>query len=374
MRSAKLLVAQDSLQGANALDKSKLYVGRDYDRYVQEANDAEVLEFILSRIGNKRITVIGDVMLDVYINGTMGKLSPEGDGDFHVLKTTGESEYFGGAAHVAAQLKVLGCNVRLFSVVGCDEAGAVIRHDFQDVVADPFVTTTTKIRLVSDGKQIARADHDMVSQYRFYPGEILTFTKGFKEALESSDVIVISDYNKGIICQAVLDLVHNVCAEHNIPLIVDPKCPPFDKYFPAVTIAPNQDEFVADVMATKKFSFGAFFELPTFYEVYGACYSWKDVDNIVITRGSAGIRVASRSFDLKEVADFPTARIDVPNVCGAGDVVTAYLAAAEAVNVTVWQAARLANLAAGLAVKKEGTPIVSSKEIFSHLGINARTD
>lgn len=365
MRSAKLLVVQDFLQGANALDK--IYVDRDYGRYVQEANDAEVLEFILRRIGNKRVAVIGDVMLDVCLNGTIGKLSPEGDGDFHVLKTTGESEYFGGAAHVAAQLRVLGCNVKLFSVVGCDEAGATIRHDFQDIVADPFVTTTTKIRLVADGKQIARADHDMVSQYRFYPGEILTFTKGFKEALKSSDVIVISDYNKGIVCQAVLDLVHSVCAEHNIPLVVDPKCPPFDKYFPAVTLTPNIAEFKAGLMLD-----GAFFEQPFFDKLMASYFIDHAVENIVVTRGHYGIRVASQRCD--NAVDFPVVSADNPNVCGAGDVVTAYLAAAEAAGVTVWQAARLANLAASLAVKKEGTPIVSPKEIFSHLGINARTD
>lgn len=351
------------------MEKNKLYVDRDYGRYVQEANDAEVLKFIVQRACNKRIAVIGDVMLDVYINGKSGKRSPEGD--FDVLKTTGEEEYFGGAAHVAAQLKAFGCAVKLFSVVGSDEAGSTIRHDFPDVVADPFVTTTTKIRLVADGKQIARADNDMVSQYRFYPGEILTFTKGFKESLETANVIVISDYNKGIVCQAVLDLVHDVCARRSIPLIVDPKCPPFSKYLPAVTLTPNVAEMAAEFSKWSALS-GAVFEQPFFDQEMISYYANQAVENVVVTRGSFGVRVSSNHLD--NAVDFPALPADNPNVCGAGDVVTAYLAAAEAVNVTVWQAARLANLAAGLAVRKEGTPIVSPAEILSHLGNNERTD
>ena len=315
------------------------------------------------------VLVAGDVMLDRYLFGGTGRISPEAPVPVvHVRETDSRA---GGAANVAVNLASLGVGTTLLGVVGEDDEAttlqAVVRQQDIDcrfeVVKD--WTTTTKTRVQSRGQQLIRLDREE----RGLAGgdELLIGSLG--KLLESTNVVVLSDYGKGAL--ANVSAMIDTCRAASVPVLVDPKGADFDKYRGATLLTPNQSEFeaVAGVCASND-------EL-----VARARNMLSDLDlgALLVTRSEKGMLLIEAS---DEPLFLSTRAREVFDVTGAGDTVIAVLAGALASGQSMAAAAAIANFAAGLVVRKIGVASVTPAEMRAALhqrgqggrGLVAETD
>ncbi len=299
------------------------------------------------------VVVAGDVMLDRYLFGSTGRISPEAPVPVvHVQETDDRP---GGAANVAVNLASLGVSTRLVGVVGKDDAadslrtvlnGRRIHCDFHVVEDRP---TITKTRVQSRGQQLIRLDQENAAAM---PGDELV--KVLQQSIKGADAVVLSDYGKGAL--ADIATMISVCREAGVPVLVDPKGDDFEKYRGASVITPNQTEFEA---------------------VVGVCDSDEELvsrarkmlddlslDAVLVTRSEKGMLLLEA--DMEPVFLSTQAR-EVFDVTGAGDTVIAALAGAVASGQDLPSAAALANLAAGLVVRKIGVAAVTPGEISMSL-------
>jgi len=288
-------------------------------------------------------------MLDRYLFGSTGRISPEAPVPIvHVHETDDRP---GGAANVAVNLASLGVTTRLVGVVGKDDAGESlqsilksrgIRCDFHSVEDRP---TITKTRVQSRGQQLIRLDQESAAAL---PGDAVVGV--LKKSIKGAGAVVLSDYGKGALTDIATMIA--LCREAGVPVLVDPKGEDFEKYRGASLITPNQSEFEA---------------------VVGACDNEEelvsrarqmlddlDMDALLITRSEKGMLLLEA--DMEPVFLRAQAR-EVFDVTGAGDTVIATLAGAIASGQDLAAAAALANIAAGLVVRKIGVAAVTPGEI-----------
>ncbi len=295
------------------------------------------------------VVVAGDVMLDRYLFGSTGRISPEAPVPVvHVQETDDRP---GGAANVAVNLASLGVATRLVGVVGKDDAADSLRSilksrdincDFHTVEDRP---TITKTRVQSRGQQLVRLDQEDATAI---PGEALVNV--LRESLQDADAVVLSDYGKGALADIAAMITE--CREAGIPVLVDPKGDDFERYRGATIITPNQSEFEA---------------------VVGVCASDEELvsrargmlddlslDAVLVTRSERGMLLLEAGM---EPVFLSTQAREVYDVTGAGDTVIATLTGAVASGQDLTSAAALANLAAGLVVRKIGAATVTPGEI-----------
>jgi D-beta-D-heptose 7-phosphate kinase / D-beta-D-heptose 1-phosphate adenosyltransferase len=288
-------------------------------------------------------------MLDRYLFGSTGRISPEAPVPIvHVHETDDRP---GGAANVAVNLASLGVTTRLVGVVGKDDAGeslqsilksSGIRCDFHCVEDRP---TSTKTRVQSRGQQLIRLDQEHVAAL---PGDAVVDV--LKKSIKDAGAVVLSDYGKGALTEVATMIA--LCREAGVSVLVDPKGDDFEKYRGASLITPNQSEFEA---------------------VVGDCDSEEELvsrarrmlddlemDALLITRSEKGMLLLEA--DMEPVFLRAQAR-EVFDVTGAGDTVIATVAGAIASGQDVAAAAALANIAAGLVVRKIGVATVTPGEI-----------
>ena len=295
------------------------------------------------------VVVAGDVMLDRYLFGSTGRISPEAPVPVvHVQETDDRP---GGAANVAVNLASLGVSTRLLGVVGNDAAADSLRSilkdrgircDFHTVGDRP---TITKTRVQSRGQQLIRLDQEDATAA---PGDELL--KVLRNSIKNAGAVVLSDYGKGALAEVAAMI--SVCRESGVPVLVDPKASDFQKYRGASVLTPNQGEFEA---------------------VAGVCSSDAemvtrarqmlqdlDLDALLVTRSEKGMLLVEAD---REPVFISTRAREVFDVTGAGDTVIATLAGAMASGQSLCAAAALANVAAGLVVGKIGVAAVTPGEI-----------
>ncbi len=299
------------------------------------------------------IVVAGDVMLDRYLFGGTGRISPEAPVPVvHVRETESRA---GGAANVAVNLVSLGIKTTLIGVVGQDEEAAALRGVLENqgircrfnAVKD--WPTTTKTRVQSRGQQLIRLDREEANAVG---SDALTGL--LQKELKSATAVILSDYAKGALAN-VGDMIE-VCRKANIPVLVDPKGTAFERYRGATVLTPNQPEFES---------------------VAGTCESDEELvtrarhmilelelDALLITRSEKGMLLVESS---DEPLFLSTRAREVFDVTGAGDTVIAVLAGALASGESLASAAALSNLAAGLVVRKLGVASVTPSEIRAAL-------
>ena len=299
------------------------------------------------------VVVAGDVMLDRYLFGSTGRISPEAPVPVvHVQETDDRP---GGAANVAVNLATLGVSTRLLGVVGEDAAAASLESILsQHGIVCEFARakdrpTITKSRVQSRGQQLIRLDEENVAAM---PGDAMA--KALGKSLDGAGAVVLSDYGKGTLSD-VRGLI-NACRDAAIPALVDPKGTDFSKYRGASLITPNQSEFeaVAGVCETDD-------ELVRHAR---QMIDELDLAAVLITRSEKGMLLVE---DGAEPVFLSTQAREVYDVTGAGDTVIATLAGALASGQDLASAAALANLAAGLVVRKIGVAAVTPGEISAWL-------
>lgn len=299
------------------------------------------------------VVVAGDVMLDRYLFGSTGRISPEAPVPVvHVQETDDRP---GGAANVAVNLATLGVSTRLLGVVGEDAAAASLESILsQHGIVCEFARakdrpTITKSRVQSRGQQLIRLDEENAAAM---PGDAMA--KALGKSLDGAGAVVLSDYGKGTLSD-VRGLI-NACREAAIPALVDPKGTDFSKYRGASLITPNQSEFeaVAGVCETDD-------ELVRHAR---QMIDELDLAAVLITRSEKGMLLVE---DGAEPVFLSTQAREVYDVTGAGDTVIATLAGALASGQDLASAAALANLAAGLVVRKIGVAAVTPGEMSAWL-------
>ena len=295
------------------------------------------------------VVVAGDVMLDRYLFGSTGRISPEAPVPVvHVRETDNRA---GGAANVAVNLASLGASTCLLGVVGEDAAADSLESILsQRGIVCKFARckdrpTITKTRVQSRGQQLIRLDEEDATAL---PGDAMI--RMLRESLDGAGAVVLSDYGKGALSD-VRGLI-KACREAGIPVLVDPKGADFIKYRGASLITPNQSEFeaVAGGCATDE-------EL---VRRAGQMIDELDLDALLITRSEKGMLLLEAGA---EPVFLTTQAREVYDVTGAGDTVIGTLAGALASGQGLASAAALANLAAGLVVRKIGVASVTPGEL-----------
>ncbi|MFZ1084074.1 MAG: bifunctional D-glycero-beta-D-manno-heptose-7-phosphate kinase/D-glycero-beta-D-manno-heptose 1-phosphate adenylyltransferase HldE [Terracidiphilus sp.] len=318
----------------------------------------EAIEKIEKHWPTLRLLVVGDLMLDKYIWGEVGRISPEAP--VPVVRATRQSEQPGGAANVAMNLARLGAHVTVVGFTGGDEnqqlLDAALRANgiSPELVVSEGFPTITKLRILGGSQQMLRLDSE-----RLTARAARDYDRLVEKALQrmpGCHAIVLSDYAKGTLnsdlCQQIIQAAHG----QEIPVLVDPKCADFSRYRGATTICPNRSELA---LAVQKDAHG----LEALLAAAEPLVRTLDLEFLTATLGEMGIALLrpGRRFLAPAVAR------QVFDVSGAGDTVIAVLALCLASGLKPETAVQLANLAAGIVVGKAGTAPVEKHELLAAL-------
>lgn len=312
----------------------------------------------VDRLSTAKVLVVGDVMLDRYIYGSVARISPEAP--VPVVKASNTADALGGAANVANNIASLKAHCMLIGVAGEDDSKKSLtalldKVGIESVLPDGGVATTTKIRVIGQRQQMLRMDYEdiLISGAPVFE----RLKNAFDRQIGAYDLVVLSDYGKGVLSTSFCKYLIEKASAANKPVVVDPKGSDWSKYTGATIITPNVKELS---------------------EVAG--YSVRNIDTdivdagkrvrekyklkyLVVTRSEKGITIISGS----DVAHFPTQAQEVFDVSGAGDTVVATMSCAIAAGYDVEDAVRTANYAAGVVVSKMGTVPITAAELYQSL-------
>jgi len=297
---------------------------------------------IIERFKEKNILVIGDIMLDKYIYGDVSRISPEAP--VPVVKVKKESFALGGAANTALNIVELGGGVFLIGFIGKDKKAVILKKLLKKRKIPCFLestlTTTQKTRIFGKEQQLLRFDEEETTEKIFTDKIKKKILRKAKEA----DIIIISDYAKGVITKDLMSLLMG----YKRKMIVDPKPKNKILYRNAFLITPNEKESL---------------EMASCSNIEEAGIRLKEElnSNVLITRGERGMLL----FSDNKIVELPTYAREVYDVIGAGDTAIAALALSIASGSSLNESAVIANTAAGIAVEKKGTYPVSLKELKS---------
>lgn len=296
------------------------------------------------------VLVVGDCMLDVYLEGAVHRISPEAP--VPILRLQGQSQRAGGAANVALNLARLRCPCTLSGLVGTDTAGACLVALLdepgitQHFVRSPALQTTQKIRLVSQRQQLLRMDVESAPP----ADSVAALTTLAGELSARHRWVLLSDYGKGALAEVQALIQH--CKAQQCHVLVDPKRRDLDAYRGAWLLKPN--------LAELRDAVGDWADETELCERLAALQRALDIEHVLLTRGEDGMSLYSRGGPCLHVR--ATAR-EVYDVSGAGDTVLAALACSLARGDALEDAVRTANRAAGLVVGKFGTAAVTPEEL-----------
>lgn len=316
---------------------------------------------IVQRFAETRVLVIGDLMLDRYVWGSVDRISPEAP--VPVVRVGRESSMLGGAGNVVRNLASLGSQVDFVALIGCDEAARELHRrldhwkiDASGLIEDAERPTTQKTRVIAHNQQVVRYDHEVDEPLR--PRILEQVLERVQERAAKADGVVLEDYGKGLLDPAVVPEVMRICAEHELPVFVDPKGLPWDMYAGAALVKPNLRE-AQDVTGIRVRN-GADLE-----RVGRSILEMSGAKLVAITRGEDGMALYSSDAAAKLVATRPRA---VADQAGAGDTAISTLALARLSGATWEEAAALANAAAGIVIGIPGTATLSADELLQSLG------
>lgn len=297
--------------------------------------------------------IVGDVMLDRYYFGSTQRISPEAP--VPVVAVEHDQECPGGAGNVAVNIAALGGQAKLISFVGKDEAAEVLERELKAIHVEPcFIErdtpTIVKLRVLSQNQQLVRLDFE--KRFEFEQDVVLS---KFEAHLDWANVVIISDYAKGVINGDAKKLIA-LAKKKNISVLVDPKCDDFAGYAGATLVTPNFKEF---------------------QNVVGECQTESDIidrgaqllkqshlDSLLVTRGAEGMTLLTGNEPEKYIA---ARGREVFDVTGAGDTVISVIAASLAMGQDIVDAVELGNVAAGIVIGKLGAAAVTVQELKQEL-------
>lgn len=302
-----------------------------------------------------KVLVIGDLMVDHYIYGNCNRISPEAP--VPVVEITRESYTLGGAGNVLENLITFGCEADIVAVVGDDENAAIVFDELASnnisghgVIKDTDRCTIMKSRVLVTNHQLIRLDREITKPLQ--PAKEQEILAYLKQYLAQHDIVLISDYNKGLLTPTLLNGIFSICREQNIQTIVDPKGIDFSKYKGVNVIKPNRKEAVI----------ASGISITDTESLTSACIKIQEItgcDSVVITMSEDGIAM----YNSGKLEIIPTKALDVVDVTGAGDTVLASLGVALASGNTLYNACDFANHAAAVVVNKVGSATATLAEV-----------
>jgi D-beta-D-heptose 7-phosphate kinase/D-beta-D-heptose 1-phosphate adenosyltransferase len=311
----------------------------------------------VKRLSHASVLVVGDAMLDRYVYGEVARVSPEAP--VPILTVTREVAMPGGAGNVVRNLIALEAAVAFVSVVGDDQAGS----DLTGLIGgqqgvEPWLlvqggrTTTMKTRYIAQGQHLIRADREETIALPEKLAERLV--RIATDAMAATSVTVLSDYRKGVLGADVAQRLIAAAKKLGRRVIVDPKGTDYSRYAGADIVTPNRKELAEATGLTLESETSIVAAAQVLIQRHG-------FGAVLVTRAEDGMSLITGS----EIRHFPGEAKEVYDVSGAGDTVVATLAAAIAVDVPLVDAARLANIAAGVVVGKVGTAVARPNDIFA---------
>ena len=321
--------------------------------------DEAVLSRAVRRLARTSVMVIGDVMLDRFVYGTVERISPEAP--VPILRVERETAVPGGAGNVMRNLTALGAAVSFISVVGDDQDGS----DLTGLIGgqpgvEPWLlveggrATTVKMRFVSQGQQLLRTDREQTAPIAAKLADRML--RIATDTLAATSVAVLSDYAKGVLAGDTPTKLIAAARQTGRRVVVDPKGDDYSRYAGADIITPNRRE-LAQATGLPVDSEAAIVEAAT------ALREQHGLGAVLVTRAEDGMTL----IDEDGAHHFPAEAPEVFDVSGAGDTVVATLAAGMAAGLDLKVAVRLANIAAGIVVGKVGTAVAREEELLSML-------
>jgi len=319
-------------------------------------DDTEDLSEALERVRGARVVVVGDVMLDRFVHGTVERISPEAP--IPVMHVEREDQMLGGAGNVVRNLAGLGARPAFISVIGDDAAGQELQKlvsdatgDLGHLLLDRNRVNTIKERHVALHQQLLRVDRGTTQPL---PSALAyTLVSTVESHLEEARVLVLSDYGKGVLGPATIQALIAAARSRDVKVIVDPKGRDFGRYRGASVVTPNRRELAEasglpcgtdeEVVAAARL-------------VSKAC----GIQAVMATRSEQGMTL----YDDGGARHLAARAREVFDVSGAGDTVVAALAAGLAGGLSLYDAAHLSNIAAGIVVGKVGTAVTTPDEIM----------
>lgn len=320
------------------------------------ARDRGLLDLI-GRLDRSRVLVMGDIMLDRFIDGEVARISPEGP--VPVLKSIETRCALGGAGNVSRNLTALGVASVLIAMVGADSEAEEIRRLLSDLhplesvlVVDAARRSTVKTRFLARRQQLLRVDAETTSP----AGAQMTLQalEAFNRHIDECDALILSDYGKGFLTPGLLESAIASCREHGKPVLVDPKGLNYSIYANATILTPNLKEL------------GEATRMPVANDAdvslaAGALIDQCHLEAVLATRSQDGMSLVRPSG---EAAHLRSEAREVFDVTGAGDTVIAVFSAAMAAGAPLVQCAELANIAAGIVVGKAGTAVTHVADLL----------
>ncbi|TDQ08344.1 D-glycero-beta-D-manno-heptose-7-phosphate kinase [Pedobacter metabolipauper] len=309
------------------------------------------------------VLVIGDLMLDHYVFGSATRLSPEAP--VPIVNVSKESKIIGGAANVASNLIALGATVYLAGIIGDDTFGEEIKTllDAKNIntsliIRDQSRVTTVKTRIIAGNHQIVRMDREDIHDIS---GELEeSFFNLLSAPVENADIVILSDYNKGLLTHNLSLKIIALCNSLHKKIIVDPKGLDYTKYHGAFLIKPNRKE-LAEASKTERIN-----SEESLVKAAHVILNATDADHLIVTLSEAGIAMITKT-DCRVI---PVVATEVYDVTGAGDTVIATLAYCLSHGFSVEEAAIVSNYAASIVIKHIGSATTTVPEIITALKNN----
>lgn len=319
---------------------------------------------------DKKILIIGDIMIDAYIFGQVERISPEAP--VPVLNIAEREYRLGGAGNVAKNILSLGATPIMCSVIGNDENAIILRSLLtkKNKISDKYVInseriTTSKTRMISQYQQLLRLDSEDITPLDDKLSR--KFAQVIKDAIdaEKPDAIIFEDYDKGVITPLLINEITWYAHENNIPTTVDPKHRNFTAYKDVTLFKPNFKEFIIGTNShIDKKNINETLALAKQYRAE------KNIDNMLITLSEYGVLIVNEESDFH----IPAEKRDISDVSGAGDTVISTISLCMACGMPISIATQIANIAGGLVCEKVGVVPIDKQVLLEEceriIGVN----
>jgi D-beta-D-heptose 7-phosphate kinase/D-beta-D-heptose 1-phosphate adenosyltransferase len=304
---------------------------------------------------NPQIIVIGDLMIDHYLWGNCERISPEAP--VQIININHESTVLGGAGNVINNLQSLGAGVDIISIIGESEVSTELIALIHKINIKTNYLITQKNRIISKKSRIIAAQQQVVRYDRESSEDISiksqdSILETFKKIVKNYDVILLSDYGKGVLTKKLTQSLINVAKNNNKKILIDPKGEDYSKYKGAYLLTPNQKEASEATKINIKDNASLVQAITKLKNDY-------DLEASIITLSEDGIAIFDNTFRIH-----PTNTREVFDVTGAGDTVLASLGFALSCDLTIDKAIEFSNLAAGVVISKIGSATTTLNEII----------
>ncbi len=333
------------------------------------------LKKIIHKFNKAKILVLGDVILDEYILGSVERISPEAP--VPVVWANKHTFIPGGAANVANNIRSLDSGICLVGVIGRDKNANILLSELkkrrittQGIFTDPRRHTTVKTRIIAGHQQVVRVDWEHTDSL---PQKLnQRIIKFIKTNIDDFDAIIIEDYGKGVINMQLLQDLIALSRAHKKIIAVDPKEEHFQYYQGVTSITPNRKELenairnlrIKDTSNRFKFNTDRLFTDKDIDSAAGEILKYLDLQSLLVTLGEQGMRLFEKNGRITHI---PTVAQEVFDVSGAGDTVIATFTLALSCGASKLEAAHIANFAAGIVVGKLGTAVTTRKELLERI-------